>query len=406
MFPCQAVSGARQFLTPRGLMAEVLSWQAPSDSRAVVRRARSHLKAGRAVLIPTEAGYQIAYSATTHADPTPASDEVATVALRDSAEARDWAPNLGPQVLRLVKRAWPGPLALAVGPGTEQGLAMRLPRAIRDYLLAPGALRLWMPAHPLVQALGHRGAAPLVLKALPGGGGAPDAAAAGGDQVGLVIDAGPCHRLEQNTVVRVEGDSWSMLSEGAFSEEELRRLSACLIVFVCTGNTCRSPLAEGLFKKRLADRLGCTVGELPSRGFFVLSAGLAAMMGGDAAQEAVEVARSYGADLTGHQSRGLSADLASGADYLVAMTRSHVRALLAHYPRSGAPPRLLSPVGEDLPDPIGGDRAVYNECARCIWEHTGALVDELAPAPAPERDVTADAPSTEPGAAGQEQAQT
>ena len=69
----------------------------------------------------------------------------------------------------------------------------------------------------------------------------------------------------------------------------LRQQSACLVVFVCTGNTCRSPLAEALCKKRLADALGCAMADLPGRGFFVCSAGLAAMMGGPAAAEAVDV---------------------------------------------------------------------------------------------------------------------
>ena len=60
----------------------------------------------------------------------------------------------------------------------------------------------------------------------------------------------------------------------------LREQSSCLIVFICTGNTCRSPLAEALCKKRLSDRLGCGVEELPGHGFSVVSAGLAASMGG------------------------------------------------------------------------------------------------------------------------------
>ena len=123
--------------------------------------------------------------------------------------------------------------------------------------------------------------------------------------------------------MQVEGGSWKVVRPGAVSDDALRRQAACLVVFVCTGNTCRSPLAEGLFKARLAGRLGCTAAELPERGFHVLSAGMAAMSGGPAADEAVAVARSYGADLTGHRSRPLAPDLAAQADYLIAMTRGH-----------------------------------------------------------------------------------
>src|SRR5205085_412340 len=115
---------------------------------------------------------------------------------------------------------------------------------------------------------------------------------------------------ERPTVVRLDGDAWAVRSAGAVSEDLLRRQSACLVVFLCTGNTCRSPLAEALCKRRLADRLGCPPEELSARGVHVLSAGLAAMLGGSAAPEAVTVARSFGADLANHRSRPLTADLA------------------------------------------------------------------------------------------------
>src|SRR5271156_1870643 len=99
-----------------------------------------------------------------------------------------------------------------------------------------------------------------------------------------------------------EESNWQSVADpGAVPGEEPARRTVCTIVFVCTGNTCRSPMAEALFKKLLAERLGCTVEELPARGFSVLSAGLAAMMGGEAAEEAIEVVREYGADLTHHR---------------------------------------------------------------------------------------------------------
>jgi protein-tyrosine phosphatase len=160
------------------------------------------------------------------------------------------------------------------------------------------------------------------------------------------------------------------------SAEQLARLTNCVIVFVCTGNTCRSPLAEALCKKRLADRLGCTPDELPARGFSVLSAGMAAMMGGEAAAEAIEVVRGYGADLSRHESRPLSVALAAQADLLIGMTSSHVTMMSEYYPRLGAEPRLLNPSGADLADPVGCPRDVYEDCARQIWQSLEALLAE------------------------------
>jgi protein-tyrosine phosphatase len=178
-------------------------------------------------------------------------------------------------------------------------------------------------------------------------------------------------------VVQLDGNTWRIMQPGIVTAEQLTRQSACIVVFVCTGNTCRSPLAEGLCKTLLADRLGCSVDELPARGFFVLSAGLAAMMGDEAAPAAVEVGRGYGADLTRHQSRPLSEDLAAQADFLIVMTRGHLLALNDYYPRLGTGPRLLSPQGDDIADPLGWPRDVYQECASQIRVCLEPLVAEI-----------------------------
>jgi len=60
--------------------------------------------------------------------------------------------------------------------------------------------------------------------------------------------------------------------------------------------------------------------------------------------------------------------LAAQADYLIGMTGSHVTTMTEYYPRLGAEPHLLSPSGEDIADPVGCSRDVYEECARQIWQ--------------------------------------
>jgi protein-tyrosine phosphatase len=197
-----------------------------------------------------------------------------------------------------------------------------------------------------------------------------------GDDAAVVIDGGPSRYGQASTVVRINGNGWQVLRVGVVSEEALRRHAACLIVFVCTGNTCRSPLAEVLCKKLLAARIGCTVAELPERGFIVLSAGLAAMMGG-ATEEAIEVAREMGADLSTHRSRSLTADLLAQADYAITMTRGHLLALADHAARLGVQPRQLCPDGEDVQDPVGADQKVYRDCAQQIQRHLEKWVAEI-----------------------------
>jgi protein-tyrosine-phosphatase len=143
---------------------------------------------------------------------------------------------------------------------------------------------------------------------------------------------------------------------------------------VCTGNTCRSPLAEALCKKLLADKLNCLPAELPNHGFLVQSAGLAAMMGCEAAPEAEVVAQEFGAELSGHQSRPLTAEMVMQADRVYAMTANHLRVLDG----LGSPAvRLLSAAGEDVPDPIGASAEVYKACARQLHGYLEELLPEL-----------------------------
>jgi len=108
----------------------------------------------------------------------------------------------------------------------------------------------------------------------------------------------------------------------------------------------------------------------------VLSAGIAAMIGEEAAPEAIETARELGADLTGHRTQPLTREVLAQADHVVAMTRGHLRAL-ARAGNSGPVPRLLSGDGTDVGDPIGAPPEIYRQCAQQILGHLEALLPEL-----------------------------
>jgi protein-tyrosine phosphatase len=361
-------------------MAELLDWQTVADPRAAVRRAASVLRGGGVVLFPTESEYTLAASALRPEAIGRLGTAAPAVAVRGAGEARDWVPDMGTMARRLARRCWPGPVTLSFAAGADVGVARRLPEAARA-VVCPGPLRLRSPAHEAILEVIRRLNVPLAVTGVATD---PDAnldslVRSLEGRADLILLDGPCPYPEGTTEVAVEGESWRLLRPGALTEEALRRQSACVVVFVCTGNTCRSPLAEALFKKRLADRLGCAAAELPGRGYHVVSAGLAAVSGGPAAEEARDVAATYGGDLGAHHSRPLTAELAAQADYLIAMTRGHARAL-AELPRLGCRPRLLRADGHDVADPIGQPRPVYEECGRQVWAELEALAAEVAPA--------------------------
>jgi protein-tyrosine phosphatase len=370
-------------------MTDMLDWESAAKSRTVVHRACQALARGELVGFPTETVYGLAASALVseaverlrHAKGRP-EEKPLSLAIRGAAEVGDWMPDLSRLGRRLARRCWPGPVTLVSGAGVAQGLASRLPGGVRQCVCPTGTVGLRVPAHEAVHEVLRLLPGPVVLtSANPSG--APDATTAEqvlqsvGDRLALVINDGPSQYGQASTVVQVDGTSWAVLREGVVTAADLERLSACMILFVCTGNTCRSPLAEVLCRQLLAQRQGCPPEELPRRGFVVLSAGLAATMGGEAAPEAVEVAREFGADLSGHSSRPLRPDLVAQADYLIAMTRSHLAALDAHFGRLGARPQLLTGDGADIADPIGCDQQVYRECAQQMRRHLERFVSEL-----------------------------
>jgi len=369
-------------------MPLVLDWQR-DDPRVVLQRCVRGLTEGHLVAFPTETGYEIAALGLVPEAVArlprlegQAEEPALSVAVRGSAEALDWAPGMSPLARRLARRCWPGPVTFVLDTPSEQGVASRLPESVRQQVCPNGTLSLCMPDHDALLQTLHLLPGPLVLTNARDEYGrtaltADQVVHGQGEAVALVLDDGPRQNGPAATVVRVNGNHWQITRAGAFPVAMLQQISSCHIVFVCTGNTCRSPLAEVLCKKLLAERLGCAPAELPAHGFVVQSAGLAAMMGGEAAPEAAAVARELGADLSVHRSQPLTTDLVVQADHLIVMTCSHVRALAAQAADIGAEPRLLCEDGQDLSDPIGCDQAVYRECSQEILRHLERLMPEF-----------------------------
>ncbi len=131
------------------------------------------------------------------------------------------------------------------------------------------------------------------------------------------------------------------------------------ILFICTGNICRSPMAEGLFRNAVRGR-----GK-----YKVISAGVGAVNGQPPSLHAVNALRDLGLDITGQRSRMLTGQLVQEADYIFGMTRGHVDAVSLLYPASSEKCFLLREFDEtldfyekDISDPIGGSFEVYVKC--------------------------------------------
>jgi tRNA threonylcarbamoyl adenosine modification protein (Sua5/YciO/YrdC/YwlC family) len=363
--------------------------RAADDPRDVVLQAVQALAEGRLVVCPTETVYGLAARAL-DADAVARLLDVKgrktghplTLAIRSAEEARDYAPDLTPLAYRLARRCWPGPVTLVFDNAHPESLVHRMPASVQEAVSPKKTIGLRVPGHSAVLDILKMIVGPLVLSSAnrtgqPEARTAAEAIAALGNDVDLVLDDGPTRYGQSSSVVRVAGRQLEVLRVGVVPEKTLKRLAGLLVVFVCTGNTCRSPMAEMLCRKMLADRLGCTLDGLEEQGVQVASAGLAALAGGYPAEEAVRTMAQQGLDLRPHVTQPLSDPLVRQADVIFTMTESHRQALVGQWPAAADRTKVLSISGADIADPIGGPLERYERCAEQIQKELEARLGEL-----------------------------
>ena len=143
------------------------------------------------------------------------------------------------------------------------------------------------------------------------------------------------------------------------------------VLVVCTGNTCRSPMAAGWLNKKLT-----------GKGWEAESAGVAAWGGAPASPEAVVVMREIGVDISAHRSRALSRELAVAAHIILAMTEAHRREIARRFPEAAGKVHLLNSFGpgpaQDVGDPIGLPEDVYRHTRDELVRALGDFVLHLA----------------------------
>lgn len=266
---------------------------------------------------------------------------------------------------RLIHRLWPGPVALDLPVASDSELSKNL--GIDSSVVSEsGRVTLRCPDHATTLEIIARCRVPIAmvrvdsssgpnpwtessLKSLPA-------------SITWVLDAGPTRFNRPSTVVRLEAGGYRVTRVGVFDQRIIEKQMQTNVLFVCSGNTCRSPMAAALARNVIAQTLKTIPSQIESRGYHVQSAGTFAVPGMKATPQAVEAVADFGADLLQHRSKALSHELINAADLILVMGQSHRMSVLAMNPSAASRTLLLDPEG-DVEDPIGGDVSLYRELA-------------------------------------------
>ncbi len=268
----------------------VVSIFASSDYDAQISRGAQLLREGGLVVLPTESAYGTA-GLLTHAlgrERLAAyrgdNSRPFTLHLANPEDAGQYLGDVGDYGRRLIRKLWPGPVSLVFSVPAEQRakVAQTLSLAESSLYDADGGITLRCPKHRVFSDVVSQVPGPVALTLAGSSASGPHWSAPAlaqelGERVDLIFDAGPTDYSKPSTILKVSSDHYEIVRPGIYDERIIDRLLRTTILFVCSGNTCRSPMAEAIARNLLAKRLGIAEAELDKKGIGVMSAGCFAM---------------------------------------------------------------------------------------------------------------------------------
>jgi L-threonylcarbamoyladenylate synthase len=368
---------------------KVLTIDSAKIDLSKIEEAAAVINSGGLVAFPTETVYGIACRV--KSDSLARLDDIKgrtsgkyyTLHIGQKSDIGTYVPTIGLKDRKLIRKAWPGPLTIVFELDDKDLDKQRnnLEAEVFQGLYKDHSIGVRCPDNTIAAMMLQKASGPVVAPSAnitnsPPAVDAGQVLAQLSGRIDLLLDAGPCKYKKSSTVVKIGKRELEILRPGFYSKEELEALSQIKFLFVCTGNTCRSPMAEGIFRKYLAEKLKCNVDDLEKIGYKVDSAGIIGSSGFPASAEAVNACAAMGVDIKAHRNKALSKELIEESDVIYAMEQIHRDRVIAVEPKA-AEKCLLLASDTGIPDPIGHPQEFYDNCAKLIETAVQKRVGEL-----------------------------